>query len=133
MVITMTMLLHAFRSLAEPHSSMSVQFVTALMSSSQRARGLPLFLVPPPIPNIIPTATSAQFEYIIISSVSSYYFLMTLYFCLHVANIRIHLFFLLPSNIIMYKLGNFSSRKCRKERSFIKTILACHDAHFSFL
>ena len=32
---------------------MSVHFVTTLMSSSQRARGLPLFLVPPPIPNII--------------------------------------------------------------------------------
>ena len=32
---------------------MSVQFVTALMPSSQRARGLPLFLVPPPIPSII--------------------------------------------------------------------------------
>ena len=41
------------RSLAEPHSSVSVQFVTALMSSSQRARGLPLFLEPPPIPSII--------------------------------------------------------------------------------
>ena len=41
------------RSLAEQHSSVSVQFVTALMSSSQRARGMPLFLVPPPIPNII--------------------------------------------------------------------------------
>ena len=31
----------------------SVQFVTALMSSSHRSRGLPLFLVPPPILNII--------------------------------------------------------------------------------
>ena len=30
-----------------------MQFVTDLMSSSQRARGLPLFLVPPPIPSII--------------------------------------------------------------------------------
>ena len=53
LVITMTIFLHAFRSLAEPHSSVSVQFVTALMSSSQHARGLPLFLVPQPIPNII--------------------------------------------------------------------------------
>ncbi len=30
-----------------------MQFVTALMSSSQRARGLPFFLVPPSIPSII--------------------------------------------------------------------------------
>ena len=45
--------LHAFQSLAEPHSSVSVPFVTALMPSSLRDRGLPLFLVPPPIPNII--------------------------------------------------------------------------------
>ena len=49
----MIIFLQASWSLAEPHSSVSVQFVTALMSSSQRARGLPLFLVPPPIPNII--------------------------------------------------------------------------------
>ena len=49
LVITMTIFLQASRSLAEAHSSMSVQFVTALMSSSQRARCLPLFLVPPPI------------------------------------------------------------------------------------
>ena len=53
MVIAMIIFLQVSRSLAEPHSSASVQFVTALMSSSQRARGLPLFLVPPPIPNII--------------------------------------------------------------------------------
>ena len=53
LVITMIIFLHAFRYLAEPHSSVSVQFVTTLMSSSQRARGLPLFLVPPPIPNRI--------------------------------------------------------------------------------
>ena len=53
LVITMIIFLQASRSLAEPHSSASVQFVTALMSSSQRARGLPLFLVPPPIPSII--------------------------------------------------------------------------------
>ena len=53
MVITMTIFLQASRSLAKPHSSMSVQFVTALMSSSHRTLGLPLFLVPPPIPNII--------------------------------------------------------------------------------
>ena len=49
----MIIFLQASRSLAEPHSSVSVQFVTAFMSSSQRARGLPLFLVPPPIPSII--------------------------------------------------------------------------------
>ena len=53
LVIVMVIFLQASRYLAEPHSSASVQFVTALMSSSQRARGLPLFLVPPPIPNII--------------------------------------------------------------------------------
>ena len=53
LVIAMIIFLHAFRSPAEPHSSVSVQFVTALMSSSLRGRGLPLFLVPPPIPNII--------------------------------------------------------------------------------
>ena len=54
LVITMIIFLRAFRrSLAEPHSSVSVQFVTALMSSSQHARGLPLFLVPLPILNII--------------------------------------------------------------------------------
>ena len=51
LVITMIIFLHAFRSLAEPHSSVSVQFVMALMSSSHH--GLRLFLVPPPIPNII--------------------------------------------------------------------------------
>ena len=49
----MIIFLQASRSLAEPHSSVSVHFVTALMSSSQRARGLPLFLVPPPIPSLI--------------------------------------------------------------------------------
>ena len=38
---------------AEPPGSVSVQFVAALMSSSQRVRGLPLCLVPPPVPNII--------------------------------------------------------------------------------
>ena len=43
----------ASRYLAKSHSLVSVQFVTALMSSSQRVCGLPLFLVPPPIPNII--------------------------------------------------------------------------------
>ena len=53
LVIAMIIFLQVSRSLAEPHSSASVQFVTALMSSSQRARGLPLFLVPPPIPGII--------------------------------------------------------------------------------
>ena len=49
----MTIFLQASRSLVKPHSLVSVQFVTALMSSSQRARGLPLFLAAPPIPNII--------------------------------------------------------------------------------
>ena len=34
----MIIFLHAFRSLAEAHSSLSMQFVAALMSSSQRAR-----------------------------------------------------------------------------------------------
>ena len=53
LVIAMIIFLQASRSLAEPHSSASVQFVMALMSSSQRARGLPPFLVPPPIPSII--------------------------------------------------------------------------------
>ena len=53
LVIAMLIFLQASRSLAEPHSSVSVYFVTALMSSSQRARGLPLFLVPPHIPSII--------------------------------------------------------------------------------
>ena len=53
LVIAMIIFLQVSRSLAEPHSSESVQFVTALMSSSQRARGLPLFLEPPPILNII--------------------------------------------------------------------------------
>ena len=53
LVITMTIFLQASRSLVKPHSSVSVQFVTALMSSSQCARGLLLFLVPPPSPNII--------------------------------------------------------------------------------
>ena len=52
-MISMTISLQASRSLVSPHSSLSVQFVMALMSSSQRARGLPLFLAPPPIPNII--------------------------------------------------------------------------------
>ena len=49
----MIIFLHTFRYLDEPHCSVSVHFVTALMSSSQRARGLSLFLVPPPIPNIV--------------------------------------------------------------------------------
>ena len=53
LVIPMTIFLQASRSLVSPHSSVIVQFVTALMSSSQHARGLPLFLVPPPIPKII--------------------------------------------------------------------------------
>ena len=53
LVISMTISLQASRSLVSPHSSLSVQFVMALMSSSHRARGLPLFLAPPPIPNII--------------------------------------------------------------------------------
>ena len=53
LVIAMIIFLQVSRSLGEPHSSVSVQFVTALMSSSQRARGLPLFLEPPPIPSII--------------------------------------------------------------------------------
>ena len=52
-MISMTISLQASRSLVSPHSSVSVQFVTALMSPSHRARGLPLFLAPPPIPNII--------------------------------------------------------------------------------
>ena len=52
-MISMTISLQASRSLVSPHSSLSVQFVMALMSSSHRARGLPLFLAPPPIPNII--------------------------------------------------------------------------------
>ena len=50
-MISMTISLQASRYLVSPHSSLSVQF--ALMSSSHRARGLPLFLAPPPIPNII--------------------------------------------------------------------------------
>ena len=49
----MIIFLQASRSIPEQHRSVSVQFVTALMSSSQRARGLPLFLVPPPILSII--------------------------------------------------------------------------------
>ena len=53
LVIPMTIFLQASRSLVKPHSSVSVQFIMALMSSSHRARGLPLFLAPPPIPNII--------------------------------------------------------------------------------
>ena len=53
LVIPMTVSLQASRSLVSVHSSVSVQFVMALMSSSHRARGLPLFLAPPPIPNII--------------------------------------------------------------------------------
>ena len=52
-MISMTISLQASRSLVSPHSSLSMQFVMALMSSSHRARGLPLFLAPPPIPNII--------------------------------------------------------------------------------
>ena len=52
-MIAMIIFLQVSRSLAEPHSSVSVQFVTVLMSSSQRAPGLPLFLEPPPIPSII--------------------------------------------------------------------------------
>ena len=52
-MIPMTVSLQASRSLVSAHSSVSVQFVMALMSSSYRARGLPLFLAPPPIPNII--------------------------------------------------------------------------------
>ena len=52
-MIPMTVSLQASRSLVSAHSSVSVQFVMALMSSSHRARGLPLFLAPPPIPNII--------------------------------------------------------------------------------
>ena len=53
LVISMTISLQASRSLVSPHSSVSVEFGMALMSSSHRARGLPLFLAPPPIPNII--------------------------------------------------------------------------------
>ena len=53
LVIPMTVSLQASRSLVSAHSSVSVQFVMALMASSHRARGLPLFLAPPPIPNII--------------------------------------------------------------------------------
>ena len=53
LVITMTIFLQASRYVAKPHSSVSVHVVTTFMSSSQRARGLPLFLVPPPIPNMI--------------------------------------------------------------------------------
>ena len=49
----MTIFLQAYRSLVKLHSSVSVQFITALMSSSHRARGLPIYLVQPPIPNII--------------------------------------------------------------------------------
>ena len=37
LVITMTIFLHAFRSFAELHSSVSVRFVTAFVSSSQCA------------------------------------------------------------------------------------------------
>ena len=50
LAITMIIVLNAFRYIAEPHSSVSVPFVTGLTSSSQHARGLPLL---PPIPNII--------------------------------------------------------------------------------
>ena len=53
LLIPITIFLQASRSLVKPNSPVSVPFVTALMSSSHRARGLPLFLVPPPIPNII--------------------------------------------------------------------------------
>ena len=49
----MIIFLQASRSLVEPHSSVSVQFVMALMLSNQRARGMPLFLVPPPIHPIV--------------------------------------------------------------------------------
>ena len=52
-MIPMTIFLQTSRSLVKPHSSASVQFVTALMSSSHHARGLPIFLAPPPILNII--------------------------------------------------------------------------------
>ena len=44
LVIPMTVSLQASRSLVSAHSSVSVQFVMALMPSSHRARGLPLFL-----------------------------------------------------------------------------------------
>ena len=53
LLIPITIFLQASRSLVKPNSPVIVPFVTALMSSSHRARGLPLFLVPPPIPNII--------------------------------------------------------------------------------
>ena len=43
--IAMIIFLQASRSLAEPHSSVDVHFVTALMSSSQRARSLLMFLM----------------------------------------------------------------------------------------
>ena len=52
LVIPMTVFLQASRSLVKSHSSVSLQFVTALMSSSHRALGLPLFLTPLPIPDI---------------------------------------------------------------------------------
>ena len=41
----MTIFLQASRSLVKPHSSVSVQFVMALMSSSHRARGLPVVYI----------------------------------------------------------------------------------------
>ena len=53
LVIAMIIFLHASRSIAEPHSSVCVHFVIALMFSTQCALRLPLFLVPPPIPIII--------------------------------------------------------------------------------
>ena len=46
LVIPMTISLQVSRSLVSPHSSVSVQFVMAFMSSSHRARGMPLFLAP---------------------------------------------------------------------------------------
>ena len=53
LVIPMIILLQASRTLVKLHSSVSVQFFTALMPSSHRVIGLPLFLVPSPIHNII--------------------------------------------------------------------------------
>ena len=57
LVIIMTFL-HKCRSIAEPRSSVTVQFVITLMASSQRIRGLLLFLVPPPILNIMHVSTA---------------------------------------------------------------------------
>ena len=53
LVIPMIIFLQASRTLVILHSSVSVQFVTALMPSSHRVIGLPLFLAPSPIHNII--------------------------------------------------------------------------------